>query len=458
MAIRLKRIIKLKGELILGVCISTVAAVIIALTFNTFYREKTLTEEKLVAMATEKNNHNFDMVKKQLQVSSNNENLVYENMKRLEKIINYSDVDRIFVVDNEGNVKKSTGEIPIRQIDLTYGEGSRIIIRKSKFIATNIITLNQDCYLVYLNENYIYNDLIVYQVAAITMIVIFLIMISGRVKYISNIANDVRDIAKGDLSKRVTIKYKNELTDLAEDINYMVRELENQDLNEKEFITNISHDLRTPLTTILGYSKMIEQRVYSNEEDLQRYVSIINKKGSYLKSMMDDFFDYTKLSSKDMKLDMIVINLGELILQLLDGEELNFQKRNLNLDVKLENKIFNIHGDSMLMARALSNLINNALKYSKDNTTVNITLKEQMINETNYGVFEIDNLPKNNISEEQAENLFNRLYKVSKARNEEGSGLGLAITQEIIKAHNGSIKIKLIEGRIRLSIFMQLFL
>lgn len=454
----MKRIIKLKGELILGVCISTVAAVIIALTFNTFYREKTLTEEKLVAMATEKNNHNFDMVKKQLQVSSNNENLVYENMKRLEKIINYSDVDRIFVVDNEGNVKKSTGEIPIRQIDLTYGEGSRIIIRKSKFIATNIITLNQDCYLVYLNENYIYNDLIVYQVAAITMIVIFLIMISGRVKYISNIANDVRDIAKGDLSKRVTIKYKNELTDLAEDINYMVRELENQDLNEKEFITNISHDLRTPLTTILGYSKMIEQRVYSNEEDLQRYVSIINKKGSYLKSMMDDFFDYTKLSSKDMKLDMIVINLGELILQLLDGEELNFQKRNLNLDVKLENKIFNIHGDSMLMARALSNLINNALKYSKDNTTVNITLKEQMINETNYGVFEIDNLPKNNISEEQAENLFNRLYKVSKARNEEGSGLGLAITQEIIKAHNGSIKIKLIEGRIRLSIFMQLFL
>ena len=452
----MKRIIKLRGELILGVCISTVAAVIIALTFNTFYREKTLTEEKLVAMATEKNNHDFDMVKKQLQVSSNNENLVYENMKRLEKIINYSDVDRIFVVDNKGNVKKSTGEIPIRQIDLTYGEGSRIIIRKSKFIATNIIKLNRNSYLVYLNENYIYNDLIVYQVAAITMIVIFLIMISGRVEYISNIANDVRDIAKGDLSKRVAIKYKNELTDLAEDINYMVRELENQDLNEKEFITNISHDLRTPLTTILGYSKMIEQRVYSNEEDLQRYVSIINKKGRYLKSMMDDFFDYTKLSSKDMKLDMIVMNLGELILQLLDGEELNFQKRNLKLDVKLENKVFNIHGDSMLMARALGNLINNALKYSKDNTTVNITLKEQMINETNYGVFQIDNIPKNNISEEQAENLFNRLYKVSKARNEEGSGLGLAITQEIIKAHNGSIKVKLIEGRIRFGIFIQL--
>lgn len=456
MAIRLKRIIKLRGELILGVCISTVAAFIIALTFNTFYREKTLTEEKLVAMATEKNNHDFDMVKKQLEVSSNNENLVYENMKRLEKIINYSDVDRIFVVDNKGNVKKSTGEIPIRQIDLTYGEGSRIIMRKSKFIATNIIKLNKNSYLVYLNENYIYNDLIVYQVAAITMIVIFLIMISGRVKYISNIANDVRDIAKGDLSKRVVIKYKNELTDLAEDINYMVRELENQDLNEKEFITNISHDLRTPLTTILGYSKMIEQRVYSNEEDLQRYVSIINKKGRYLKSMMDDFFDYTKLSSKDMKLDMIVMNLGELILQLLDGEELNFQKRNLKLDVKLENKVFNIHGDSMLMARALGNLINNALKYSKDNTTVNITLKEQMINETNYGVFQIDNIPKNNISEEQAENLFNRLYKVSKARNEEGSGLGLAITQEIIKAHNGSIKVKLIEGRIRFGIFIQL--
>jgi len=450
----LKRIVKLKGELILAICISAIAGIIIAFIVSETYREITLNDDKLITMANERNNKEIENIKNQLQIDSKSESVVYENIQRIEKNLQQSFVNRIFIVDNEGYVKKSTGELGIKQIDLSYGEGSNLIISGNKFISTNIIKLNEQRYVVYLNENYIYNDMIIFQVASVSMIIIFLILVSGRVRYISNITKNVKIIATGNLSNRIKLKYKNELTDLAEDINYMAQDLQQQELNQKEFITNISHDLRTPLTTILGYSKMIEQKVYSNEEDLERYVSIINEKGNYLKNMMDNFFDYAKLCSRDMKLEKVVINLNELIMQLIDGEEINFKNKDLKLDALLQNKSMHIYGDSMLIARALSNLINNALKYSEEDTVVNINLKEERLDEIDYGIFSIENVPRKSLSEKEVHNLFKRLYKVDKSRNEEGSGLGLAITQEIIKAHNGFIEAKLIEGRIRFIVML----
>ncbi|MBU3228524.1 histidine kinase dimerization/phospho-acceptor domain-containing protein [Clostridium algidicarnis] len=102
--------------------------------------------------------------------------------------------------------------------------------------------------------------------------------------------------------KKIIEDLDNELTQLAEDINYMAQELMEQDLNQKRFIINISYDLRTPLTTMLGYSKMIEEKSYSNEYELERNVSIVNRKGMHLKTLLEDFFDYAKLSSMDIKM------------------------------------------------------------------------------------------------------------------------------------------------------------
>lgn len=243
-----------------------------------------------------------------------------------------------------------------------------------------------------------------------------------------------------------------ELRDLAQNINYMAEELQKQDINQKEFITNISHDLRTPLTTILGYSKMIERKVYKDEEELNKYVSIINQKGNYLKTMMEDFFDYSRLSSRDLELEKNLINLNEVVLQLLDGEEINFENKDLSLKVLLERKAICTYGDPMLVARAFNNLISNSLKYSKENFKVKIQLKEKNINGVNYGVFTVENTSNQPMKEEAVENLFKRLYKLDKARNDKDSGLGLAITQEIVKLHNGFVEATLCDENIRFSI------
>ena len=436
----MKKLFNLKGEIAVRIIISIILGFIFSALLSDLYKDIFYTEDKLISLANERNTNELNMIKNQLHIEDGNEEVVCENIKRLEKMTPESSfINRIFIVDNEGVVKKSNGNFKIDKFNLDKGEGTYLVVNEYKFMATNVMKLNKDRYIVYLNENNIYDDKLMFGLLIIISFMIFLIFINGRVKYINNISKDIRKIATGNLSNRVNLKYNNELTSLAKDINYMAKELEDKDLMEKEFITNISHDLRTPLTTILGYSKMLEQKVYSNEEELERYVSIINKKGIYLKNMLDDFFDYTKLCSKDMELEKVKINLNEMIMQLLDGEELSFKEKHLNLNVALEKDAIYTYGNSMLIARAIDNLISNALKYSKENTEVEIKLQRDTINKNEYGVFSIRNVSKIKMLKNEINDLFKRLYKMDKSRKDEGSGLGLAITNEIVKVHNGFI-------------------
>ncbi|MGG7162395.1 sensor histidine kinase [Clostridium ihumii] len=449
----MKKLFNLKGEIVVRIIISIILGFIFSALLSNLYKNIFYTEDKLISLANERNTSELNMIKNQLHIEDGNEEVVCENIKRLEKMTPESSfINRIFIVDNEGVVKKSNGKFKIYKFNLDKGEGTYLVVNEYKFMATNVMKLNKDRYIVYLNENNIYDDKLMFGLLIVISFMIFLIFINGRIKYINNISKDVRKIATGNLSNRVNLKYNNELTSLAKDINYMAKELENKDLTEKEFITNISHDLRTPLTTILGYSKMLEQRVYSNEEELERYVSIINKKGIYLKNMLDDFFDYTKLCSKDMELEKVKINLNEMIMQLLDGEELYFKEKHLNLNVALENDAIYTYGNSILIARAIDNLISNALKYSKENTEVEIKLQRNTVNKKEYGVFSINNVSKTKMSKDEINDLFKRLYKMDKSRKDEGSGLGLAITNEIVKVHNGFIHTKSNENKIEFSI------
>ena len=445
----MKKLFNLKGEIAVRIIISIILGFIFSALLSDLYKDIFYTEDKLISLANERNTNELNMIKNQLHIEDGNEEVVCENIKRLEKMTPESSfINRVFIVDNEGVVKKSNGKFKIDKFNLDKGEGTYLVVNEYKFMATNVMKLNKDRYIVYLNENNIYDDKLMFGLLIIISFMIFLIFINGRVKYINNISKDIRKIATGNLSNRVNLKYNNELTSLAKDINYMAKELEDKDSMEKEFITNISHDLRTPLTTILGYSKMLEQRVYSNEEELERYVSIINKKGIYLKNMLDDFFDYTKLCSKDMELENVKINLNEMIMQLLDGEELSFKEKHLNLNVALEKDAIYTYGNSMLIARAIDNLISNALKYSKENTEVEIKLQRDTINKNEYGVFSIRNVSKIKMLKNEINDLFKRLYKMDKSRKDEGSGLGLAITNEIVKVHNGFIYTKSNEDKL----------
>lgn len=439
----MKKIIRLKGELLLAIVIAIVFGMAISLVGTSIYRKIILNEEGLEKLALERNNEDVEYIRKQLDIDSNDKDIVCENLREMERNLGHAFIDRIYIVDKAGKVEESTGKIPIKQFDIIIEEGTKVTVRNNEFSAITIMKINDENYVVFLNEDYAFNDMPTIYIWSISSVIIFLLLIIGRVSYITSISKSVNRIAIGELSTRVPLKYNDELRELAENINNMVEQLQNQEEEEKEFITNIAHDLRTPLTTILGYSKMIEDKVYENEEELQRYVSIINRKGTYLRTMLEDFFQYSKLHSKDLPMEKTEINLNQMILQLIDCEEVAFVERGLEVEVNLENKQLLILGDPVLIARAFSNLISNSLKYSKENSTVKISVKEKVINNVKYGVFTIKNTPKEEVDEKEIDKFFKRLYKKDKGRNEDGSGLGLAITKEIVKQHYGFLECKL---------------
>lgn len=308
------------------------------------------------------------------------------------------------------------------------------------FKITGCDNLKDNYFLYYVYLGYGHDDTDMLANAFIGFIICFFLLIWGRISYISKIKLSVQTIAEGDLTHRVPLKYKNELMELAEDINFMAAELEKEDRKRSEFLTNISHDLRTPLTTILGYVDMIKKEKYDSKEELDEYINIIEHKGMFLKDMLEDFFEYSKLSSKDIVLNWENLELNELARQVFQEEESEFAEKSLKLKLELPQEPVYINGDADLLSRAVNNLLSNALKYSKENTSVKIKISKEKINNDIYGVFAISNVPKDSISEAEVDNFFERLYKKDQSRQGQGSGLGLSIVKDIAKLHGGIVK------------------
>lgn len=275
----------------------------------------------------------------------------------------------------------------------------------------------------------------------IVFIIIFFLSIWRRISYVSKIKSTVRNIAEGNLYSPVPLKYKNELRELAEDINYMASKIEKEEKNRNAFLTNIAHDLRTPLTTILGYVSMIKNDKYESKDELNNYIDIMEKKGAYLKNMLDDFFEYSKLSSNDIVLEKQGLEVNELARQIFEEEEEEFIQNGLKLSLDLPQESIYIEAEPNLFLRAVNNLLINALKYSKENTIVQFSVNKEIFHNRFYAVLWISNIPYDLISDNDLENLFERLYKKDLSRQKEGSGLGLSIVKNIIRLHGGFVKV-----------------
>ncbi len=175
---------------------------------------------------------------------------------------------------------------------------------------------------------------------------------------------------------------------------------------------------------------MIEESKYENVEELNRYIDMINKKGIYLKSLLDDFFTYSKLNSNDIKVKYSNIDCNLFLQQIIEEEKINFMEKNLNLELLgIKDKVY-INADGELMVRAIYNLLSNALKYSKEKTEVRVIMDEEIYHKKSYVTISVINTPKEKINEKEVHKLFERLYKREEGRNSEGNGLGLTITKK----------------------------
>ena len=204
-----------------------------------------------------------------------------------------------------------------------------------------------------------------------------------------------------------------------------------------ELITNVSHDIKTPLTSIINYVDLLKKEDIQNEK-AKEYLDILEQKSQRLKRLTEDLIEASKASSGNIKLDMKKINVNELIKQISGEFEDKFKNKNLDLNIEMPKEDVFILADSRYLYRVMENMYTNIEKYAMENSRVYVDLLE----ENKKVKIEIKNISKEklNIS---ANELMERFVRGESSRNTEGSGLGLSIAQSLTKLQKGEFGIYL---------------
>lgn len=298
-----------------------------------------------------------------------------------------------------------------------------------------------------------------YAISFIVFVEIFFKLNDFTIEYIRKLRRSIQQVTSGNYGVQCEVEYDDELGSLAANINVLsktllAKEKESEKLKEKEraaldiernaerqkneLITNVAHDLRTPLTTIVGYLELIKDDSALSKEDVHKYSGIAYEKSIRLQEMMDDLFEFTKLDNADIKLNKSMINLSELIMQMTDEFYPSFKDCNITPIVNLPEENIYVQGDGQLLARVFDNLISNALKYGYHNTD----LKIEVSGDEKYATVKVIN-HGDTIASEDIPLLFNKFYRTDSSRNSKtgGTGLGLAITKNIVDLHHGDISV-----------------
>lgn len=369
-----------------------------------------------------------------------------------------SDGGKAYITDLDGNVLQRSSNVvedkvdifnvlsSVNSIDNDYSRG----VEKKLIYPLNIS--GERCYLIFSKTpvgrieytRYIVgNSFLALVLSCIVFIVIFIIVTNRKMKYLDEIAVGLKNIANGKLSYRIEERGSDEIRNLAANINYMAgevnRKIEAERMAEKtkaDLITNVSHDLRTPLTSIMGYIGLIKEGRYENEKTMKEYLDIAFNKSQKLKALIEDLFEYTKLDNGGIKINKSEVNISEFIFQLTEELIPLFEENNLNIiKSSSEEKIF-VELDPDKMLRVFENLLTNSIKYSFKPGNIVVAVYES----DGYVTVAIRN-KGNNIPKDRLDKLFDRFYRVEESRNAQtgGTGLGLAIAKNIVQLHDGQI-------------------
>lgn len=239
------------------------------------------------------------------------------------------------------------------------------------------------------------------------------------------------DEMKGEL-KDVAI-YVN---DIAGGLSNAIEESIKSERFKTELITNVSHDIKTPLTSIINYVDLLKQEDVDNEK-IKEYIQILDKKSQRLKKLTEDLVEASKASSGNVKLEMEKINIVELIKQATGEFEDKFKEKNLEIVTQIPESEVNILADNKYIYRVIENLFSNISKYALEYSRVYI----DVVKESERVKITIKNISKEalNIT---AEELMQRFVRGDKSRTTEGSGLGLSISKSLTELQNGRLDIQ----------------
>jgi signal transduction histidine kinase len=223
-----------------------------------------------------------------------------------------------------------------------------------------------------------------------------------------------------------------------EEANLQISQL---DTFRKEMIANISHDLRTPMSSILGYTEiLVEKKVQLDDKQQIKYLNIVLSESKRLNNMVSELFDLSKLEAREIKLKKEFFNMPELMQDILYKYSIAAQEKNVRLLTEFEEDLPLIEVDIYWIDRVLQNLMDNALKFVNEDGMIRFLIKK----ENNYLLFKVCNSGQT-ISKDQIPHIFDRYFKTNSTRKD-STGLGLAIVKHVIDLHHGDIRCEVNEG------------
>jgi len=208
----------------------------------------------------------------------------------------------------------------------------------------------------------------------------------------------------------------------------------------KRAISDISHDIRTPMTSILGYVQFLESKDLPPDKR-KEYVTIIKKGAQRLKGLLEDFFELSLIESVDYPLNMEWIRLNDYLQEVLIGFYEEFNKRHLNLSLNIYEENIDVFADPSAVKRVLENLIINAIHHSTGDVTIKLEKAPSAVGIT------VSN-PAPQLKEEDLHHLFDRFYKADRSRKGRGTGLGLSIAKSLMQKMNGNLNAELREKQL----------
>lgn len=261
-----------------------------------------------------------------------------------------------------------------------------------------------------------------------------------------HIISELHYIAEGHYEHRIATDFSSDMKKVVESIHVLVdstvqamEEERRIEQSKDELITNVSHDIRTPLTSIIGYLGLIEQGSYKDQEELLKYTQTAYNKAQQMKILVEDLFEYTRVRQTTTPLTLSEFDMVQLLEQLAADFEFESKKKNMQIEVTSKQDVIMMEADTEKVVRVFNNLVSNALNYGDDGLQISIEVEkiesEVIISVNNDG---------NPIPPQSLNQLFERFYRVEESRSQEtgGTGLGLAIAQSIVELHGGYIYAK----------------
>ncbi|MCC2337917.1 envelope stress sensor histidine kinase HitS [Bacillus cereus group sp. MYBK71-2] len=289
---------------------------------------------------------------------------------------------------------------------------------------------------------FLISDMVGFVFIVLIWVLIGVLMRPKREAMIWTIIEPIQKIAKGDFSVKIRNeeKYDGEIGVLVKSINDMTDELNAMEKMRQEFVSNVSHEIQSPLTSIKGFARALQDNNLS-EEKREHYLTIIETETTRLSKLSQNLLKLTLLESEEYTPERVTYRLDQQLKQIVLNSEPLWAEKEIELDLDLEK--VHITADQESMSQVWINLIHNSIKFTPSSGTISIKLKEYetlvevRIRDTGIG-----------ISEEQKQHIFERFYKADSSRNRAygGSGLGLAIVKKVLDLHQGGIKVESEEG------------